>query len=192
MTVTPLDRRTLVLNADMQPLCTWPLSIISAKEAVSTLWRERADVVEAWPGEYFNSPSVRMAVPRVIALREFADVYGRPKFCRRSVFLRDRFRCQYCGGRFDTSELTFDHVVPRARGGRTTWENILSCCVRCNTRKRAQDANWSAPKSHPLRPLKAPYQPSAAELIHAGLELLGERDREEWGDWLYWNTELEP
>lgn len=192
---------TLVLNADYRPLSTWPLSRISAEAAISTLWRDRADVVETWPGEFFRSPSTTIAVPKVIALRHYAPVDARPKFCRRSVYLRDGFRCQYCGERFPTEELTFDHVVPRAAGGQTVWENILTCCVACNTAKRAQLPDYGAPKGRrgtgarggrtaSWRPLRAPRQPTTAELLRAGLEHLEPELRETFGSWLYWNVEL--
>jgi hypothetical protein len=94
---SPPALRTLVLNTDYRPLSTYPLSIIAAQDAVSAVWRERADVVEAWPDAFFRSPSVAIAVPKIMALRQYAPISGAPKFCRRSILLRDRFRCQYCG-----------------------------------------------------------------------------------------------
>ena len=110
----PGSLRCLVLNADFRPLSTWPLSLIPAQDAVSAVWRERAVVVEDWPGAFFRSPSTTIAVPKVVALKAYANVSGDPKFCRRSILLRDRYRCQYCGQRFESHELTFDHLVPRA------------------------------------------------------------------------------
>jgi 5-methylcytosine-specific restriction endonuclease McrA len=187
---------TLVLNADYRPISTWPLSRITAEDAISTLWRDRADVVETWPDEFFHSPSITIPVPKVIALRHYAPINARPKFCRRSVYLRDRFRCQYCGKRFPTEELTFDHVVPRAAGGITVWENILTCCVPCNTRKRASMPDYSGRKGRrsttTWRPLRAPRQPTTAELLRAGLEFLEPEIKSTWGEWLYWNTSLQP
>ena len=183
--------RTLVLNADYRPMSTWPLSIIPAQDAISTVWRDRAAVVETWEGAFFHSPSQRLAVPKVIALRHYAPISASPKFCRRSILLRDRFRCQYCGERFDACDLTFDHVIPRAKGGRTEWTNILSACIPCNKRKRDLPANWSARKSDGLRPLKAPRQPTTAELLRAGLEFLDPRVKEDFASWLYWSSELQ-
>lgn len=185
------NRRTLVLNADYRPLSTWPLSLVDARDAVSTIWRDRADVVDVWPGEVFRSPSVTLPIPKVIALRTYAPVHTDPKFCRRSILLRDGFRCQYCGDPFEASELTFDHVVPRAKGGQTTWENILSACVKCNKDKRSQDANWSGRKGSGLRPLKPPRKPTTAELLRAGLRFLDERVRDDFASWLYWSEELQ-
>ena len=195
MTAATAERRplrTLVLNADYRPLSTWPLSVISAQDAVHAVYRERVAVVEEWPGEFFRSPSTQIAIPKVVALKDYAPIAAAPKFCRRSILLRDRYRCQYCGGEFPSEELTFDHVVPRAQGGRTVWENILTACLRCNGAKGSAHANFSGRKgAGEHRPFKAPRQPTTAELLRAGLEFLPNDIREDFGSYLYWNAELE-
>ena len=139
-----------------------------------------------------RSPSIEIRIPKVAALKHFAPVASSPKFCRRSLLLRDHFECQYCGERFEASELTFDHVIPREAGGKTEWTNILMACVPCNTRKRNSLPKYNAKKGHPLRPLKPPRQPTTAELLRAGLEFLEPEIKEMYGDYLYWNTELLP
>jgi 5-methylcytosine-specific restriction endonuclease McrA len=189
MTVAATVLRTLVLNADYRPLSTWPLSLVTGQEAVRAVFRDRATVVEEWD-QVFRSPSIEIRVAKVIALREYAPISAAPKFCRRSILLRDRFRCQYCGERFESHELTFDHVIPRSVGGQTVWENILSACVECNKRKRDTLPNYSA-RVGQLRPLKAPRQPSTAELLRAGLQFLDPELRADFGSWLYWNSELQ-
>ena len=73
---SPPALRTLVLNADYRPLSTYPLSIIAAQDAVSAIWRERVDVVEAWPDAFFRSPSTTIAVPKIVVLRHYAPVSG--------------------------------------------------------------------------------------------------------------------
>ncbi len=188
--------RTLVLNSDCRPLSTWPLSLIAAQDAVHALYRDRVTVLENWPDAFYHSPSIAIPVPKIVSLRHYAPVSATPKFCRRSILLRDRYRCQYCGEQFPSSELTFDHVIPRAKGGRTVWENILSACVRCNALKKDNDANLSGRRGHRpadgrLRPLKLPKQPTTAELLRAGLEFLPSEIVEDFGSWLWWNTELE-
>ena len=85
-----LRLRTLILNADGRPLSTWPLSLISAQDAVSAIWRDRVTVVDTWPDAFFRSPSTTIAVPKVAMLRAYAQVAADPKFCRRSILLRDR------------------------------------------------------------------------------------------------------
>jgi 5-methylcytosine-specific restriction endonuclease McrA len=184
-------RRTLVLNADFQPLSTWPLSLISPQAAIGAIWRDRVTVVDEWPGEFFHSPSAAVPVPKVVALRHYAPINAAPKFCRRSILLRDRFRCQYCGNRFTGPELTFEHVVPRSKGGKTEWTNILSACVKCNVEKRDALPDYSARKGSAHRPLKPPRQPTTAELLRAGLEFLDDDTRADFGSWLYWSAELQ-
>ena len=187
MTATLL--RTLVLNADYRPISTYPVSFITGQEAVKAVFRGRASVVEEWDA-VFRSPSIEIYVPKTIALHEFAPVNAAPKFCRRSILLRDRFRCQYCGERFEAADLTFDHVIPRAKGGTTCWENILSACVACNKMKRDSHANWSGRKGKGARPLKAPRRPTTMELLRAGLEFIDPVTKNDWGSWLYWSSEL--
>jgi 5-methylcytosine-specific restriction endonuclease McrA len=189
----PTTLRALVLNApleidgekicDARPLSTWPLSLVSAQEAISTVWRDRATVVETWEGAFFRSPSITIAVPKVVMLRQYAPVTGEPKFCRRSILLRDHFRCQYCGERFDSRDLTFDHVVPRSRGGRTVWTNIASACLRCNSAKADRPT---------MRPRTTPQRPTNMQLLQAGLEFLANDLRDDFGSWLYWGAELIP
>lgn len=168
----------------MQPLSVYPLSIIPAQDAIVKVLKGRAAVIDTWDA-VCRSPNLTLAVPRVIVLTEFVNIYARPKFCRRSILLRDKYRCQYCGARFKSEDLTFDHVIPKSKGGQTVWDNILSCCVPCNTKKRD-----SLPGQY-MRPLRYPYQPRAAELLATGLEFLDTESRETWGSYLYWNTELE-
>jgi 5-methylcytosine-specific restriction endonuclease McrA len=186
---------TLVLNSDYRPLSTWPLSVVPARDAVQAVYRDRVAIVENWDA-VFRSPSTEIQVPKVVALRHYAPVAGEPKFCRRSILLRDRFRCQYCGQRFASHELTFDHVVPRSQGGRTVWTNILTACLGCNGLKADRPANYSGRRGviredGKLRPLKEPKRPSAAELMRAGLECLPDEFREDFGSWLYWSAELQ-
>lgn len=187
--------RALVLNADFRPISVYPLSLIPAHEAISAVWRDRATVVEEWDA-VFRSPSMEVRVPKVLALRTYAHVDASPKFCRRSIFLRDNFSCQFCGEQFAASELTFDHLIPRANGGTTTWENILTACIDCNSQKRSDMPNFSGRRGRVsakggLRPLKLPRQPTSAELLRAGLKYLDPQIRESWSDWLYWSAELQ-
>ena len=177
----PHDRlRTLVLNADGRVMATWPPNIVPVRKAIQKIINDRVVAVETWE-QLFRSPELTIEAPKVVMCRHYAPVYGAPKFCRRSVFLRDHFCCQYCGEPFETSELTFDHYVPRARGGRTVWENILTACIRCNTAKR--DGNH-------MVPLSLPRQPTRAELLRAGLRFLAPDIHEDFGSHLYWETPL--
>lgn len=195
---SPLNLMTLVLNATFEPLSTWPLSLIRAQDAITDYYKERVQVVETWKDAFgndrlFRSPSMSIPVPKVVVLNDYVAVYNDcPKFSRRTILLRDRYRCQYCGDRFPSNELTFDHVIPRTKGGKTEWTNILMACTECNFKKGNKDAQYSAPKGSGLRPLKKPKQPTNAALLKAGLEFLPDQIKETWGSWLYWDVELEP
>lgn len=189
-------KRCLILNADGIPLSTWPISLIPAQEAIHALYRDRLTVIENWPDLYFHSPSTTIPVPKVAILREYAPISAKPKFCRRSIFLRDAYRCQYCGAEFPPQELTFDHLRPRSKGGTTTWENVLTACISCNAKKKDDDVNFSGRKGKPgkngqVRPLKVPRQPTTAELLRSGMRFLPDEIVETWADYLYWNTPLE-
>src|SRR4029079_1266694 len=121
----------LVLNADYTPLSYYPLSLWPWQTAVKAMFLERVDVVAHYEREV-HSPSRSLKLPSVIALRDYVRPNEYPAFTRFNLFLRDKFRCVYCGS---AKELTFDHVIPRAQGGRTMWENVATACAPCNLRK---------------------------------------------------------
>ena len=187
-----LGLRALVLNADYRPLCTYPLSLWSAQDAISAVYRQRVTVVEEWEA-VFRSPSTEIKVPKVLALNQYVHSQVASYPTRRSILLRDRFCCQYCGEQFTSHELTFDHVIPRSAGGRTIWENILLACIDCNHKKRNQMPNYSGRRGsdkHGMRPLKEPRRPTSYELYEAGLDFIDQTTQETYADWLYWGVEL--
>ena len=127
-----------------------------------------------------------MQLPSVIALKEYIHQSRRPAFTRFNVFLRDRFSCQYCADRLPTQDLTFDHVVPRSRGGRTTWENVVTACGACNLRKGSR-----MPREIGMIPLVTPRQQTAYDLQGAGRGFPPNYLHESWRDYLYWDIELD-
>ncbi len=130
-----LDRYpALVLNADYRPLSYFPLSLWPWHEAVKAAFLDRVNILSEYD-RLVRSPSCEMRLPSVISLKRYVPMTRRPAFTRFNVFLRDRFRCQYCAVRAPTEELTFDHVVPRSRGGVTSWKNVVAACSRCNLHK---------------------------------------------------------
>ena len=167
----------LVLNADYTPLSYYPLSLWPWQTAVKAMFLERVDVVAHYDREV-HSPSQALKLPSVIALRQFVRPNEYPAFTRFNLFLRDRFRCVYCGSH---RELTFDHVVPRADGGQTSWTNIVAACSPCNTRKD---------RLH-LKPLRRPFEPSQHDLMAAQRLFPPNFLHETWRDYLYWDVELE-
>jgi len=186
--------KVLILNSDCRPLSVWPLSFTTPQEAIKTVFRGRATVVEEYD-HILRSANTEMRVPKVILLNHYAPIQATPKFCRRSVLLRDRYTCQYCGEKFPGSELTYDHLIPRSKGGQTTWENILCACSVCNSEKKDSMPNFSGKKGKKgsgHRPLKMPKQPSTAELLRAGLEHLDPKIREDFADWIGWERPIGP
>jgi 5-methylcytosine-specific restriction endonuclease McrA len=170
----------LVLNADFQPLSYFPLSLFNWEDAVKAVIRG-SHVVVAEYDQDVRSPSTTMRLPSIVALRDYVRPPARVAFTRFNVFLRDRFRCQYCGEQHLRGELTFDHVVPRADGGQTCWTNIVAACSPCNTRKA---------RLH-LRPLRRPFEPTQHDLIVAQKLFPPNFLHETWRDYLYWDVELE-
>ena len=175
----------LVLNADFRPLSYFPLSLWSWQEAIKAVFLDRVNVLSEYE-RTVRSPSFEMQLPSVIALKEYVHLDRRPAFTRFNVFLRDRFHCQYCGDRFRTEDLTFDHVVPRSRGGRTTWTNIVTACQSCNLEKGSR-----LPKESGMFPRTRPVQPSTFQLQENGRAFPPNFLHESWSDFLYWDSELE-
>ncbi len=176
----------LVLNADFRPLNYFPLSVWSWQNAVKAVFLERVNVVSEYD-LFVRSPSLKLRLPSVISLKKYVPMNRRPAFTRFNVFLRDRFECQYCGGRFPTEELTFDHLIPRSLGGKTLWDNVVTACEPCNLlkgRRRPQEAG--------IFPIRAAVQPTHFLLQENGRAFPPNYLHESWRDFLYWDTELDP
>ncbi len=175
----------LVLNADFRPLSYFPLSLWSWQESVKAVFLDRVNIVSEYD-RTVRSPSFEMRLPSVIALKDYVPQARRPAFTRFNVFLRDRFTCQYCGGRLPTPDLTFDHVIPRSRGGRTSWENVVTACGDCNLRKGNR-----MPTVVQMQPRNKPCAPTAYELQEHGRAFPPNFLHESWRDFLYWDSELD-
>lgn len=175
----------LVLNADFRPLSYFPLSIWSWQDSVKAVFLDRVSVLNEYETEV-HSPRLTMRLPSVIALRDYIPAARRPAFTRFNVFLRDRFECQYCGDWRATHDLTFDHVIPRSRGGRTTWDNVVTACGPCNLRKGS-----NLPRECAMAPRRWPRQPTSWELQDHGRAFPPNYLHESWRDYLYWDSELE-
>ncbi|MBT5414675.1 MAG: HNH endonuclease [Rhodospirillaceae bacterium] len=179
------DTPALVLNADFCPLSYFPLSVWPWQDAIKAVFLDRVNVVSEYE-RVVHSPSFEMRLPSVIALKEYISLSRRPAFTRFNVFLRDRFVCQYCGGRFPIPNLTFDHVTPRSRGGRTNWENVVTACADCNLRK----GNWM-PRQVGMMPVHEPAVPTSYQLRENGRGFPPGYLHDTWRDYLYWDSELE-
>mgnify|MGYP002528847833 CR=1 FL=1 len=175
----------LVLNADYRPLSYFPLSLWGWQDSIKAVFLDRVNIVAEYDREV-HSPSWCMRLPSVISLKRYVASNRRPAFTRFNVFLRDAFDCQYCGHGFDTHELTFDHVVPRSRGGRTVWDNVVTACAGCNLRKGNR-----TPRESRMAPRHAPRAPTTFELREVGRRYPLNYLHQSWRDFLYWDTELE-
>lgn len=147
---------TLLLNSWMLPQ-----RILPWQEAITLWYLGKVDVLEAYR-ESVASPSISVPMPAVVRLRRHVvGVRKGVKFSRANVFARDGFACQYCGLRKARSELSFDHVVPRVAGGRTSWENIATACRPCNHKKRNRTPDQAGMKllRKPVRPTVLPVEP---------------------------------
>jgi 5-methylcytosine-specific restriction endonuclease McrA len=180
--VSPEACPALVLNADYTPLSYYPLSLWPWQTAIKAAFLERVDIIAEYDRE-IASPSCRMKLPSVIALRQYVRPASHPAFTRFNLFLRDRFTCQYCS--VPGGELTFDHVIPRAYGGRTTWENVTTACAPCNLKKGGR-----TPAEAHMQLLSRPAQPTTHELQANGRAFPPHYCHTTWRDYLYWDVEL--
>ncbi len=173
----------LVLNADYRPLSYYPLSLWSWKEAIKASFLDRVQVVSEYD-DFVCSPSTRIRIPSVVVLKDYLKPQKSVAFTRFNLFLRDQFCCQYCGS---TGELTFDHVVPRARGGKTSWENVVAACSKCNLKKGARSLRQAG-----MSLQRMPQRPNAEQLRNMGRKFPPNHLHESWVDFLYWDAELDP
>ena len=180
----PLEKcPALVLNADFRPLSYYPLSIWCWQDAVKSVFLDRVSIVSNYKRK-IRSPSFEMNLPSVIALKSFIQPSKNPNFTRFNVFLRDKFACQYCG---DRKDLTFDHLLPKSRGGLTDWNNVVTACSSCNVKKGGK-----LYKDCDLKLASKPYAPTVEDLHRNGRNFPPNFLHESWMDYLYWDIELEP
>ncbi len=187
MSISVGNLRTLVVNADMQPLSWAPLSVWSWQDALVAVLQGRVIQLKTYEDVAIHSATETFEVPAVVALKKYRK-RKQVSFTRYNLFLRDEFRCQYCGERMDAKDLTFDHVIPRSKGGTSCWTNIVACCGRDNLRKGNK-----TPAQAGLKLRRKPFVPTPHQLDAAARRLPRmERDlHETWMDFLYWDSELQ-
>jgi 5-methylcytosine-specific restriction endonuclease McrA len=173
--------QTLLLNASYEPL-----KVVNWQKAI-TLWCQGKVEVIAVHDREIRAVSASFKLPSVIRLLRFVRIKRRfdyVPFSRANIYARDRYICQYCNSAMPTAELTFDHVVPVAQGGRKDWENIVTCCVTCNRKKGGR-----TPAEARMKLLRQPRRPDSAPAIRITIGL--RQAPESWRDYLYWNVELD-
>jgi 5-methylcytosine-specific restriction endonuclease McrA len=201
MTTAVMHARVLVLNKSYMPI-----QVTSVKRAFCMVYTGIAKIIdkeyqtfdfEKWSDLAIavGEPSIGVVgrlirVPRVVLLQTYDRLPRKQvRFSRYNIFSRDKGTCQYCGKRFRKSELNLDHVVPRSRGGETTWENIVCSCVDCNRRKGGR-----TPGEARMKLIRSPNRPHWTECLNISLRHGHYR---EWLPFLnvvefsYWNVELE-
>ena len=206
--MSALESNVLVLNKHYLPI-----HVIDVRRAFSLLLKEAAEVIffedeknmsaysfdnwlelsrmrELFPDdaddEYVSTVSLDIRVPKIIRLL-FYDKFPRRtvKFNRRNIYARDENRCQYCGKRFHTSELSLDHIIPRARGGGATWTNIVCACTACNVRKGER-----LPEEAGMVLFKEPRKPRRSPLLRLKLRSDKYSSWRHFLDEAYWSVEL--
>ena len=166
----------LVLNADYRPLSYYPLSLWSWQDSIKSAFLDRVTIVSNYD-RVIRSPSFSMRLPSVVALKSYIKPKSNPNFTRFNVFLRDKFMCQYCGS---NSELTFDHLLPRSKGGKTDWNNVVTACSSCNVQKGGRLYENSEMSLQQI-----PYQPSTEDLHRNGKNFPPNFLHKSWIDYLY-------
>jgi 5-methylcytosine-specific restriction endonuclease McrA len=196
MVVAVLERPTLVLNRNWQPV-----GVATVAKALTKVWNESARIVdpadyqqytwEDWsllrPGEgdlFIQTLRFQLRVPEVVTLTKYDRLpTNSVTFSRRNVFKRDKFACQYCGAQPGSEELTIDHVTPRAQGGTSTWVNCILACIECNSRKadRTPEQARMPLRSTPVRPKWRPLYAARGVRIESWSRFVSES---------YWNVQL--
>lgn len=199
MTQALLNQNVLVLNRHWTAV-----HVTTARRALILLYGDHARVVtedyathdfESWRDfsraaenvRKISTPGYQIAIPEVILLTRFQKFPPRHvKFSRRNIYLRDNHTCQYCGVIPPRDELTIDHVIPRSRGGKTTWENVVLACVRCNTKKGNK-----LPSEANLQLLSTPTKPHWLACATFNTRGQGSSLWQKFIDTAYWNTPLQ-
>lgn len=149
-------------------------------------WEEWKDVPPEAVDGFLCTPSLRLAVPRVVQLLTFDRVPRHEvKFTRKNIFARDGNRCQYCGRKARLSDLNLDHVIPVSRGGRTSWENVVCCCIQCNSHKGNR-----LPHEIGMRLVRKPRKPRWYPFLQLVTSGGGHDTWKNFLDVAYWNVEL--
>lgn len=177
---------TLVLSASYEPVAR-----VSWQRAILLVFTEKVEVVEEYEDKTIRSVSFELQMPSVVRFLRTQRWRGKGiRFSRENVYARDRGLCQYCARKVTREESTYDHVVPRAQRGVTSWENIVIACVRCNQRKGGRTPEQAGMKllSVPVKPKSLPGGVRVSLQWNKGMPA-------QWRAWLrdvtYWHGELE-
>lgn len=161
-----------------------PVGVIPWQRALQLLFLNKVEVVEEYDHEV-RSTYLVIKIPAVVRLVKGFRKHRKPvKFSRVNIYGRDNYQCQYCGSKCTMKELTYDHVLPRSQGGKTTWTNIVSACSDCNSRKAGR-----TPEQARMKLLKQPVQPVNTPAVV--IEVSRTNVPDAWREYLYWTSELD-
>lgn len=170
--------RTLLLSQGYEPL-----KVISWQRAFTLLTLGKVEVLEEYDADV-RTMTVVFKVPAVVRLLRAFRRHKKPvKFSRANIYARDQYRCQYCGTKAPIADLTYDHVLPRAQGGKTTWHNIVTCCYECNRHKGNR-----TPEQAGMRLRASPTQPTWVPAVTIRISTVSVPDA--WRDYMWWTGEL--
>jgi 5-methylcytosine-specific restriction endonuclease McrA len=202
----PLQASVLVLNRYFMAI-----RVVNIRRAFGLLYKRLAEVVSIEDGtfatydfgtwlevsqykklfepaehEWIHTVRLEIAVPRVIRLLGFDKVMRQEvRFNRRNIYARDRSRCQYCGKKFSTTELSLDHVIPKSRGGQMSWENVVCACLKCNVRKGGR-----TPREAGMQLVRLPVKPAACPTLTLHAATPRYKSWKQFLDAAYWDVEL--
>lgn len=151
-------RNVLILNVDGSPVNMLPLSTISWEESIKYMFLDKVTVLEWYHDWVVRSVNWSTPVPAVVMLKEYMKKKHTIRFTKQNVFLRDNFRCGYCGIEVTKKTATIDHILPKSLGGKTSFENTITCCEDCNSKKG---------NNSKIRPKKVPTKPTYYQLVEA-------------------------
>lgn len=180
---------TLVLNS-----AGYPINVVPTTRAYKYIAQERAVILATYEDKYLRSWKTAMNAPAVVKLLYFLKPAVRKSiyesFTRKNVWLRDKGKCCYCDTTVTLKKMTFDHIVPRVLGGKQSWQNICTCCIKCNTKKAGRTPEQAGMKllRHAFAPkLKVEKEKNIFPRIR-NLKYLG---HESWKSYIYFNIPLE-
>lgn len=177
---------TLILNSDYQPISVLPLSKVDWKESIKLTFLDRVNTLYQYD-KVIKSPSLSMTLSSVSILKEYVKIPNKVTYHKDYVFLRDNYKCQYCG--LDAKKhiqgvrdiLTLDHYIPKYHGGKTNYQNIITACIDCNN-KKSHHQN--------MKPYKLPHYPSYQELARNRRKYPISIPDIRWNEFLKWDEKL--
>jgi hypothetical protein len=171
-----------------------PIEIISFQDAFRLIQKGTAEIIDVYEDRYFNTFKEAFNAPAVIRLLHFIapkkDMKFYKPFTRRLVYERDEGKCCYCGKEVSLSKFTYDHIIAKSNGGLTNWQNIVTCCLKCNSKKSNKTLAEAG-----MKLLKKPYAPLIADSFNKAMIIRLKNipkiyNNQKWRDYLYWDLPL--